>query len=112
MWSYFRVILLLLWDMRWTPSELEFKKLRLPVRMEIAIYGVLIWTDSAALKLLLSDAGIKQGDQVVSYCHIGQQATLVYFVAKYLGYGARLYDGSFEDWSKRTELPVVTSNKQ
>jgi len=68
--------------------------------------------DSAMLKSLLSDAGIKQGDQIVSYCHIGQQATLVYFVAKYLGYDARLYDGSFEDWSKRTELPVVTGNKQ
>ena len=63
--------------------------------------------DSPSLRKLFADAGIKQGDQIVSYCHIGQQATLVYFVAKYLGYDARLYDGSFEDWSKRTELPVV-----
>jgi len=63
--------------------------------------------DSATLRTLLADAGIKQGDQIVSYCHIGQQATVVYFVAKYLGYDARLYDGSFEDWSKRSELPVV-----
>lgn len=63
--------------------------------------------DSPTLQKMLSESGIKQGDQVVSYCHIGQQATLVYFVAKYLGYDARLYDGSFEDWSKRTELPVV-----
>jgi len=63
--------------------------------------------DKPALQKLLADAGVKQGDQIVSYCHIGQQATLVYFVAKYLGYDARLYDGSFEDWSKRAELPVV-----
>jgi thiosulfate/3-mercaptopyruvate sulfurtransferase len=63
--------------------------------------------DSPALRKLLADAGIKHGDQIVSYCHIGQQATVVYFVAKYLGYDARLYDGSFEDWSKRSELPVV-----
>jgi thiosulfate/3-mercaptopyruvate sulfurtransferase len=63
--------------------------------------------DSATLQKLLAEAGIKKGDQIVSYCHIGQQATLVYFVAKYLGYDARLYDGSFEDWSKRSELPVV-----
>jgi thiosulfate/3-mercaptopyruvate sulfurtransferase len=40
--------------------------------------------DSATLKKILADAGIKQGDQIVSYCHIGQQASLVYFVAKYL----------------------------
>ena len=63
--------------------------------------------DSTTLRKMLADAGIKRGDQVVSYCHIGQQATVVYFVAKYLGYDARLYDGSFEDWSKRSELPVV-----
>jgi thiosulfate/3-mercaptopyruvate sulfurtransferase len=65
--------------------------------------------ESATLKKIFADAGIKQGDQVVSYCHIGQQATVVYFAAKYLGYDARLYDGSFEDWSKRPELPVVGS---
>ncbi len=63
--------------------------------------------DSAALAKIFNDAGVAQGKQVVSYCHIGLQASLVYFVAKYLGYDARLYDGSFEDWSKRTELPVV-----
>ncbi len=62
---------------------------------------------SATLKKILTEAGIKPGDQVVSYCHIGQQASLVYFVARYLGYDARLYDGSFEDWSRRSELPVV-----
>lgn len=63
--------------------------------------------DSATLKKVFDEAGIKPGKQVVSYCHIGQQATLIYFVAKYLGYDARLYDGSFEDWSRRSELPVV-----
>jgi thiosulfate/3-mercaptopyruvate sulfurtransferase len=63
--------------------------------------------DSATLKRIFSDAGVKPGDQVVSYCHIGQQASLVYFVARYLGYDARLYDGSFEDWSRRPELPVI-----
>ena len=45
-------------------------------------------------------------DLTVTYCHIGQQATLTYFVARYLGLEARLYDGSFTDWSSRTELPI------
>ncbi|MBZ5536246.1 MAG: sulfurtransferase [Acidobacteriia bacterium] len=54
-------------------------------------------------------ANIKPDSHIVSYCHIGQQATVVYFVARYLGYEPSLYDGSFEDWSARTELPVTTA---
>lgn len=48
------------------------------------------------------------GSTTVTYCHIGQQATVPYFVARYLGMKARLYDGSFQDWSTREELPVET----
>jgi thiosulfate/3-mercaptopyruvate sulfurtransferase len=59
-----------------------------------------------ALRRQFQDAGVKSGDRVVSYCHIGQQATVVYFVARYLGFDARLYDGSFEDWSRHADFPV------
>ena len=59
---------------------------------------------------LFNTAGVKEGDSVTTYCHIGQQASLLYFVARYLGYEAHLYDGSFEDWSHRPELPVVKSD--
>ncbi len=53
------------------------------------------------------NAGSGQGSALtVSYCHVGQQATVLYFVARYSGFDARLYDGSFQDWSRRTELPV------
>ncbi len=62
-----------------------------------------------SLRQLFSAAGVKKGDSVATYCHIGQQASLLYFVARYLGYDAHLYDGSFEDWSRRTELPVQKS---
>lgn len=59
-----------------------------------------------ALRALFSTAGVKENDSVATYCHIGQQASLLYFVARYLGYEAHLYDGSFQDWSGRSELPV------
>jgi len=59
-----------------------------------------------ALRALFDAAGVKTKDAVATYCHIGQQARLLYFVARYLGYDAHLYDGSFQDWSNRSELPV------
>lgn len=48
---------------------------------------------------------------VVTYCHLGMQATVVYFASRLAGVDARLYDGSFEDWSSRTELAVSTEVK-
>ena len=63
-----------------------------------------------ALRQIFVYAGVKPNDSVATYCHIGQQASLLYFVAKYLGYDAHLYDGSFQDWSNRSELPVEKSN--
>jgi thiosulfate/3-mercaptopyruvate sulfurtransferase len=63
-----------------------------------------------ALRQIFADAGVKSDHTVATYCHIGQQASLLYFVARYLGYDARLYDGSFQDWSNRSELPVEKSN--
>jgi thiosulfate/3-mercaptopyruvate sulfurtransferase len=50
-------------------------------------------------------AGVKAGDHVIAYCHVGQQATAVIFAARSLGIDAVLYDGSFEDWARR-KLPV------
>jgi len=67
------------------------------------------------LKDLFRTAGLKPGNLMVSYCHIGQRATVLYFAAKMLGYDAKMYDGSWEDWSRRMDLPMVTGdapNKQ
>ena len=61
-----------------------------------------------ALKELFRTAGLKPGNLMVSYCHIGQRATVLYFTAKMLGYDAKMYDGSWEDWSHRKDLPIVT----
>jgi len=57
------------------------------------------------LQKMFADAGAKPGDTVVAYCHIGQQATQVILAARSLGYTVRLYDGSFEEWSRK-DYPV------
>lgn len=58
---------------------------------------------------MFSKAGAAPGDTVVVYCGTGLWASLPYLVARYLGYEARLYDGSFQEWSGVENLPVATA---
>lgn len=59
------------------------------------------------LAALFRSRGAEPGKLVVTYCYIGYRASISYFVARYLGYDARLYDGSYDDWSQRA-LPLTT----
>ncbi len=63
------------------------------------------------LRAIFTAAGVQPGDTVVTYCHIGQQATATLFAARSLGHPTLLYDGSFEDWSRRSALPVDNPSK-
>lgn len=63
----------------------------------------------ATLRRMFAAAGIKPGDTVVSYCHIGLMATEVYVAARLLGYDAKMYDGSFQDWAAHIDFPVEAS---
>ena len=56
---------------------------------------------AAEMESMLAAAGVKPGDTVIGYCHVGQQATAMLFAARMLGHNVLLYDGSFTDWEKR-----------
>jgi len=58
------------------------------------------------LAALFRDAAVRPGDTVVGYCHLGQFATLMLFGARTLGFPIKLYDGSFQEWGSREDLPV------
>jgi len=64
----------------------------------------------AEIQAIFDKAGVKPGDTVIGYCHIGQQATAMLFAARTLGHNVLLYDGSFEDWNAR-DLPLENPKK-
>jgi thiosulfate/3-mercaptopyruvate sulfurtransferase len=67
----------------------------------------------ADLREIFIKAGVQPGDTVVAYCHVGQQATAVLFAARTLGHPVKLFDGSWDEWNRRTEFPVeVPAKKQ
>jgi thiosulfate/3-mercaptopyruvate sulfurtransferase len=67
--------------------------------------GVTKLKSAEEIATLFANAGVKPGDTIIGYCHIGQQATAMLFAARTLGYKVLLYDGSFTEW-QRLDLPV------
>lgn len=51
------------------------------------------------LRALFEQAGADGRAEVVTYCTSGMMSSMSYFVARYLGYNVRLYDGSMFEWT-------------
>ena len=54
-------------------------------------------------------AGAAHGRSVITYCRTGMQSSFAYFVAKYLGYDAAMYDGSVYEWVHSANYHLVVS---
>jgi thiosulfate/3-mercaptopyruvate sulfurtransferase len=65
--------------------------------------------DAAELRRQFLGAGAEAGGAVVTYCRTGMQSSFTYFVAKYLGYRAAMYDGSVYEWVNAAGNDLVLS---
>jgi thiosulfate/3-mercaptopyruvate sulfurtransferase len=55
------------------------------------------------------EAGLKDGDDVVAYCRIGERSSHTWFVLSHLlGFDrVRNYDGSWTEWGNAVRVPIV-----
>jgi len=91
-------------------SETYGKSGHIPGAMNIPFTQIIdseLMVDRARIEGLFRAAGVKPGDTVVAYCHIGQQGTAVVFGARLLGHQVVLYDGSMQDWASNGRGEVV-----
>jgi thiosulfate/3-mercaptopyruvate sulfurtransferase len=114
-------------DAAWVRSQLESPSIRLlDVRTTNEWNGghlpgatLVLWQDLFAdqrslkfksqdeLRALFEKAGVAPGQQVVTYCAVGMRASLMYWAALRSGLQARVYVGSWEDWSHDPKNPIV-----
>jgi thiosulfate/3-mercaptopyruvate sulfurtransferase len=76
--------------------------INLPVAIHFAADGT--FRPAGDLRQLYDDAGVSNVLLNVTYCRTGMQASVNYFVLRYLGYEAALYDGSYLEWSNAGEI--------
>ncbi len=66
--------------------------------------------DGAALQNVFSAAGVTPQQHVIAYCNGGVAATTILFSLALLGYPQLTnYDGSWNEWGKRADLPTEVS---
>jgi thiosulfate/3-mercaptopyruvate sulfurtransferase len=66
----------------------------------------------AALRARYDELGANRADRLIAYCGSGVNAAVNILALALAGYeNARLYPGSFSEWSRDPHLPVVTGNE-
>ena len=58
------------------------------------------------IRALLARAGVRPNQEIVTYCAVGMRASLMYWAARSAGVPARVYVGSWQDWSGNPANPI------
>jgi thiosulfate/3-mercaptopyruvate sulfurtransferase len=65
---------------------------------------VAVWPDLEAVRALV---GAAPETEVIAYCHSGSRSAYAVEILRAAGFQARNYPGSWHEWSRDPELPIV-----
>ncbi len=54
------------------------------------------------------DGQLPKDKKIITYCQAGGHSAMTYFILRELGYQVAVYDGSWQEWSRDSSLPVQT----
>ena len=58
------------------------------------------------LQKLYASVPMNRGTSIITYCRTGVEASMTYFVLRYLGLDPSLYDGSYYEWTRDFSVAV------
>ena len=68
---------------------------------------------SDLVDIYLTQQGFEAGEDIITYCRIGERSSHTWFVMKYLlGFtNAKNYDGSWTEWGSAVRVPIATGDQ-
>lgn len=70
-------------------------------------HGAYKFKSLAEMQEIFAAQNIDKSKELLLYCHIGMQLTMVYTAARLLGFeDVKVYDGSFYEWGPDASLPI------
>ena len=86
--------------------------INIPWQTNLTSSNTPVFLSDAQLRQLYRHAGVSDDASIVVYCRTGMQASVAYFVLRYLGRDVHLYDGSYVEWSRAEYGPGRSSSDE